>query len=241
MVEVLINRHCESAAHLRLKRAAALWAQRHGYRACALEVRLPRCRYRADLAAYRPDKSGGLSAVFECKQTWADLRRDNCSAAAARERLDIVQRRRELLEKRLRVHYPQARLPDSLFEEFASHDFSTLHHRGYTRVRREIVALQNRLHDCTKFEKLVRYRCANLFYLVLPNELYRETEVPLGWGALVERSGGLELVHAATLHPIEDHGPFLQQIAAAATRGLNRDLGITTLDVFGARPRWTGR
>ena len=38
----------------------------------------------------------------------------------------------------------------------------------------------------TKFECLTRYRCANLFFLVLPNELFREPEVPLGWGALVE-------------------------------------------------------
>lgn len=47
-------------------------------------------------------------------------------------------------------------------------------------------ALQNRLFDCTKFETLIRYHCTNLFFLVLPNELFREPEIPIGWGALVE-------------------------------------------------------
>jgi hypothetical protein len=41
-------------AHANLKRLAVLWAQAHGYSACAVEVKLPRCRYRADVAAYRP-------------------------------------------------------------------------------------------------------------------------------------------------------------------------------------------
>ena len=228
MVEALKNGHGETAAHLRLKRAAALWAQRHGYRACASEVRLPRCRYRADLAAYRWTKSGGLSAIFECKQAWADLRRDNCCAATARQRLGVVQQRRELLEKHLRIHYPQARVAENLFAEFDPHDFAGIGHRGYARVRREIMTLQNRLHDCTKFDNLVRYRCANLYYLVLPGELFRETEVPLGWGALVERAGELSLARRPVFHETseENCAAFLQQIAAAATRALNRDLGI---------------
>src|SRR6266446_5713471 len=45
----------ETEAHTRLKRLAFVWAQRQGYSACAMEVALPRCRYRVDVAAYRPD------------------------------------------------------------------------------------------------------------------------------------------------------------------------------------------
>ena len=44
----------ETDTHVRLKRLALLWAQANGYSACAAEVSLPQCRYRADVAAYRP-------------------------------------------------------------------------------------------------------------------------------------------------------------------------------------------
>jgi hypothetical protein len=165
----------ETSTHVRLKRLALLWAQAQGYSACALEVSLPHCRYRADVAAYRPKASGlGLTAIFECKQALPDLRRDNCCSVAVRARLETVHRRRQILERNLRVHYPNLRIADSLFPEFDSHDFAAIEHRGYARVLRELNALQNRLFDCTKFEKLLRYRCANLFFLVLPKELFEE-------------------------------------------------------------------
>ena len=89
-------------------------------------------------------------------------------------------------KRTLRMHYPNLRIGDSLFPEFDSHDFAAIEHRGYARLLRELRALQNRLFDCTKFDKLLRYRCANLFFLVLPNELFRDSEIPIGWGALVE-------------------------------------------------------
>ena len=61
----------ETAAHIALKRLALLWAQSRGYSVCAFEVQLPRCRFRADLAAYRPNgKEIGTTAVFECKQAF---------------------------------------------------------------------------------------------------------------------------------------------------------------------------
>ena len=157
------NRRGETVAHARLKRLALLWAQAHDYSACALEVSLPQCRYRADVAAYRPRSNGlGSTAVFECKQALVDLRRDNCRTTVTRQRLENVQRRRQILEKHLRIHYPNLRIADSLFSEFESHDFAAIKHRGYGRVLRELTALQNRLFDCTKFETLMRYRCANL-------------------------------------------------------------------------------
>src|SRR5712692_10581645 len=71
-------RRGETEAHTRLKRLAFVWAQRQGYSACAMEVALPRCRYRVDVAAYRPNgKQTGATAIFECKQALVDLRRDN--------------------------------------------------------------------------------------------------------------------------------------------------------------------
>lgn len=234
------NGHAETAAHVRLKRLALLWAQAHGYSAAAFEVRLPRCRYRADVAAYRPDGKGiGSTAIFECKQARQDLRRDNGSSSATAERLETVYRRRQILEKHLRVHYPALRIHDSLFAEFDSHNFGAIGHRGYARVLRELSALQNRLFDCTKFETLMRYRCANLSFLVLPGELFRESEIPFGWGALVESDAGLSLVRKPVWQDVanEHRTRFLERIAAAGTPTLNRQLKITFDDVLAARCR----
>jgi hypothetical protein len=223
-------RRAETDAHLRLKRLALLWAQANGYSLCAAEVTLPQCRYRADVAAYRARlREQTVTAIFECKQALPDLRRDNCETATTRERLRSLRRRRDILEKHLRVHYPTLRTGDSLFAEYDSHDFDTIGHRGYRRVLREFAALENRLYGGTKFECLVRYHCANLFFLVLPNELFREAEVPAGWGVLVEINGALDLVRKPAWHDNDAQARIrlLQRIAAAGTRQFNRAFAIT--------------
>jgi len=230
----------ETAIHARLKRAALLWAQAQGYTACALEVSLPRCRYRADIAAYRPGPNGiGSTAIFECKQALSDLRRDNCCASAARARLEIVYRRRQTLEKHLRIHYPSLRIADTLFPEFDSHDFAAIGHRGYTRVLRELAALQKRLYDSTKFETLLRNSCANLFFLVVTDELYDEAEIPAGWGALVESDGTLSLMRKPVWceNTPESQVGLLERVARAGTRALNRELEIKFEDVISLRCR----
>jgi len=240
MDEGMNNGRSETTRHARLKRLALLWAQAHGYSACAMEVSLPRCRYRADIAAYRPlRKKFGSTAIFECKQALCDLRRDNCQSESARKLLDAVCHRRQVLENNLRVHYPNLRINDSLFPEFTSHDFTAIGHRGYTRVLRQLNALQNRLYDCTKFDRLMRYRCANLFFLVLPAELFRDSEIPVGWGALVECQGALALMRKPVWQETtaEDRIRFLHRIAAAGTRILNRQLEIAFDDVIAERCR----
>lgn len=238
---VKARRGSESAAHRELKRLALLWAQAQGYSACAIEVTLPRCRYRADVAAFRflPNEFG-CTAIFECKQASPDLRRDNRCASTTRERLESVHKRRLIIEKHLRVHYPALRRGESLFAEWDSHDFASIGHRNYSRIIREMTALQNQLRDGTKFEKLVHYRCANLFFLVLPNELFRLSEIPVGWGALVEKSGMLSLARQPVWHETrpEDQLKFLHRIAITGTRQLNRKLGITFEDLLAARSQF---
>jgi hypothetical protein len=227
----------ETEAHLRLKRLALLWAQANRYTACAAEVSLPQCRYRADVAAYRSSaKERSVTAIFECKQALPDLRRDNCQTAATRERLTSVGRRRDVLERYLRVHYPTLRTGDSLFPEFDSHDFDAIGHRGYGRVLREFAALQNRLYGGTKFECIVRYRCANLFFLVLPNELFREAETPIGWGVLAESNNSLKLLRRPVWHDNaeETRVRLLQRIALAGTRQFNRAFAITREEIAAA-------
>ena len=230
----------ETAAHIALKRLALLWAQSRGYSVCGFEVQLPRCRFRADLAAYRPNgKEIGTTAIFECKQAFPDLRRDNGCTAVTAKRLEKVFQRRQVLEKNLRIHYPALRIPDSLFSDFDSHNFAAIEHRGYARVLRELSALQNRLFDCTKFERLIRYRCANLFFLVVSNRLFREPEIPFGWGALIESEGELVLVRKPLWHEVTSANrlKLLERIAAAGTRLLNKQSEITFDDVCAARNR----
>jgi hypothetical protein len=227
-------RRAETDSHLQLKRLALLWAQANGYSACAAEVSLPQCRYRADVAAYRARlREQTVTAIFECKQALPDLRRDNCETVTTRERLRSLRRRRDILEKHLRVHYPTLRTGDSLFAEYDSHDFDTIGHRGYRRVLREFAALENQLYGGTKFECLARYHCANLFFLVLPNELFEKTETPAGWGVLVEMNGSLDLVRKPAWHDNDAQARIrlLQRIAAAGTRQFNRAFGITREEI----------
>ncbi|MGE5209246.1 MAG: hypothetical protein ACM3KL_07955 [Alphaproteobacteria bacterium] len=227
MATGVTSRRGETAQHVRLKELAFVWAQAQGFSACAMEVILPKCRYRADVSAYRPcGKKIGSTAVFECKQALCDLRRDNCHSEFARKRLKTICERRQLLETRLRMHYPNLHNGDSLFPEFDSINFSAIGHRGYARLIRELSGLQTRLFDCTKFEKLVRFRCANFFFIVLPEELFRESEVPVGWGALVESNDTLKLVRSPVWHnaTAETRIRLLHRIAVAATRKLNRQL-----------------
>ena len=232
MDEELRKSRTETAAHRELKRLALLWAQAQGYSACAVEVSLPQCRYRADVAAYRPGPNR-TTAIFECKQARPDLRpdlrRDNCSTPETKARLQTVQRRRQLLEQHLRIHYPGLRVPDSLFPEFDSHNFAAIGHRNYSRVVRELEVLHRRLHGCAKFETMIKYGCANLFFLVLPNDLYRDPDIPLGWGALVRMEGGLRLLRRPTWHDLspERTTRFLERIARAGTRVLNQQLQIS--------------
>jgi len=231
-------RRGETQAHFQLKRLAALWAQAHGYTVCACEVSLPKCRYRADVAAYRPaGDEPGVTAIFECKQALPDLRRDNCFSAATRARLQTLQQRREVLEKHLRVHYPTLRGGETLFPEFDSHDFGAIGHRSYARVTRELTALQNQLHGGTKFECLVRYRCANLYFLVVPNELFQAAAGPVGWGVLIETEGSLTLLRKPAWHESAPASRlrFLQRIAAIATRECNRRMGIEREEIDAVR------
>src|SRR5260370_41818940 len=110
-----------------------------------------------------------------------ELRRVKCHDEFSRRRLESICNSRQILEARCLTHYPNMHYGDSLFPVFDSENFSAIGHRGYARLVRELQTLQNQLYDCTKFEKLIRYRCANLFFIVLPEQLFRESEVPVRW------------------------------------------------------------
>jgi hypothetical protein len=232
----------ETERHRLLKANTLVWAREQGYTACAFETRLPNCGYRADVVAYKPDARKlpvidsrtqrtrmvrqpvlGTTAVFECKQVRSDFARDSHSAEPTRARLKALDERRLKLEELLKVHHPSLRTGDSLFEGFESYDFSKLEHKTYQKIVREIGVLQNRLFDRTKFEKLVRYRCANLFYLVAEEGVLADHESPLGWGLLLHRGNSLELVRKPVWHDCPEPNRLwvLQRIAMAGTRSLS--------------------
>ena len=85
----------ESPAHFALKRVALEWAQQNGFRIAATEVSLPNRGVRMDVAAYRPQRiktqkgnrliscaAVGVTAIFECKVSTPDFRRDSRSIVA---------------------------------------------------------------------------------------------------------------------------------------------------------------
>ncbi|MFT4638244.1 MAG: hypothetical protein ACI8T1_001563 [Verrucomicrobiales bacterium] len=67
---------------------------------------------------------------------------------------------------------------DSLFPEYETVACEKLEHRTWQRVTREIQILDNLVHHKTKFEKIARYRCANLLYFVTVDGLIEPHELP---------------------------------------------------------------
>ena len=230
----MVERGGESAAHRGLKRAALVWAQQQGYSACGYEVRLPNSNYRADVAAYRPaeraaDGELGVTAIFECKQSRPDYLSDARPVAETLERLEACRARMSELERLLGMHHPNLRRGESLFPEFDCHDFDGLSHDGYQKLAREVRVLESRLYGKTKFDKMVRWRSANVLYAVVAPGVMAEHEVPGGWGLLVaedplDPDGGLELVRRPEFLEVADGQrlELLQRLARGGTNALNR-------------------
>lgn len=227
----------ESKAHQDLKRLSISWALEQGYTCIGTEIRLPHSGYRADVAAYKPAYEQrtvqiegkvlrqrhpvvGTTAVFECKQSRPDLLNHSFLADKARENLKRLNERRTVLERLLKIHLPSAANGDSLFQEFQTLNLASVEHIGYQNVLRQIAALQNGLFRKTKFEKMVRYRCANLFYLVTTKGLIKEYELPLNWGLLVSIGDGLELCRKPMWIDCSE-GSRLAILQRLATKGTN--------------------
>lgn len=216
----------ETEAHARLKRLAVVWAQQQGYTAVGIEVRLPKSAYRVDVTGWQP----GATAVWECKQARADFLKDSYAADKVGDRLKQLDVRRQKLEELLKVHFPSLRKGESLFDEFDAVNLTGLEHDTYNRVVREMEVLQRRLFGKTKFDKLRRYLCANLNYLVVEPGILAAHEVPAGWGLLMRHENELILERKPVWQETAeaDRLRLLQRIAVAGTRGLNRALGIPT-------------
>lgn len=186
-------------------------------------MQLPKSAFRADVVAYKRAEIGsdaeiGETTVFECKQARADFLKDSYTTDATRRRLVELDQRRQTLERLLKLHVPSLRRGESLFAEFDAVDLRGLEHKAYRRVLREIDTLQRRLFGRTKFDKLMRYRCASLNYLVVEPDVLGSHEVPADWGLLVQRGGELVLERRPCQQEVDarDRLRLLERIAAKA-------------------------
>lgn len=186
----------ESDAHRLLKEAAVAWAVEEGYRAVATEVRLPNSPFRADVAGCRMERPGPgqfrieSTIAFECKQERSDFLKDSFREDGSIERLKLLHRRREKLEKLIGFHYPDLRKGDSLFPEFESSNPGEIGHEGYRRLVREIATVERGIFARTKFDRMIRYSCVDLCYLVIRRGIAEAHEIPSGWGLLECEFGG---------------------------------------------------
>lgn len=234
----------ESQAHRDLKRLALAWAQQQGFRIAAAEVSVPHLgACRMDAAAYRPEfirqkdtdtkrwvqmPSLGATAIFECKSSRADFLKDSRCAAAIAKRLSRLHECRALYEESMRHHLPTLRKGETLFAEFDAYSFETAGFEPYDKICAEIRTLSKRLHSQTKFDKLTRWKAANLYYLVAAPGVAKLHEVPAGWGLLVQREEKLEVIAKAVWQEASEFSRWtlLLRIAMGGTRAVNRQMEV---------------
>ena len=214
----------ESQRHRELKRLALAWARGRGLDLAAAEVRIPRSGWRADVAAAGgPD---GPCALFECKQSREDLRRDAHDEAAARARCEELTRRALALDELLAAHCPALRRGEALWPEFDTWDFSALRHRGRRALAVARAAAERRVRDGTKFSRLRRYQAADELYLVVAPDCFAPADVPAGWGLLVRTaapgSGGPGLRLERAPEPLAAAPAQRAALRAAIRRALGR-------------------
>lgn len=220
----------ESAAHRELKRLAVAWALAHRLVLCGTEVRLPRSGYRADVAAAMPrvTSTAACTAVFECKASRADFRRDAASENETAGEVARLRARVTALREAIGAHCPDLRRGEELFALFEAVDLRGVKHETHARLTRELRVRERRLLEGTKFSRLTRWRSATLLYLVAEPEVLAPAELPDGWGLLERAGNDLVLRVKPCLHETtaDERVALVERIAASACSGVRRGLGL---------------
>jgi hypothetical protein len=236
----------ESVAHRELKRLAVTWALAHRLVLCGTEVRLPRSGYRADVAAAMPriTSPAACTAVFECKASRADFRRDAAPENETTAEVAGLRVRVAALREAIGAHRPDLRRGEELFAMFDAVDLRGVKHEMHTRLTRELRVRERRLLEGTKFSRLARWRSATLLYLVAEPDVLASAELPDGWGLLERVGEQLVLRVKPCLHETsaEERVALVERIAASACSGVRRQLGLgwpETRDESHCRPSGT--
>ena len=230
----------ETDRHLELKRLALAWARENGCTIAAAEVSAPHLgRTRLDVAAYRPPprsvglrKNGppviGVTLIFECKQSRGDFLHDARRESEINDRLKKLRERQVMYEESMQLRFPSLRRGDTLFPEFDAYDFAAAGHPPYDDLIAEIERLSRQLHERTKFDRLARWRAANLHYVVAEPDVAEPHELPAGWGLLTRAEAGLDVVQPAIWQeaPEQHRWTLLLRIGMSGTRSVHRDLGV---------------
>jgi hypothetical protein len=165
----------------------------------------------------------GATVVFECKVSRPDYLRHARSVVKTLEDLERFTARKLRLEEVLRIHFPSIRNGDSLFPEYETLNFERPGYEDYQDVLEEIRRLSFQLHAKTKFDKLTKWRAANLHYVVAEPELFRIHELPAGWGLLLRSGDTLTPVIRPVFQDVDESQrlTLLHRIALAGTRAVN--------------------
>ncbi len=224
------SRRGETAMHRELKRLAVAWALEHRLVLCGEEVRLPRSNYRADVAAATPRaaSTAGCTAVFECKASRADFRRDAADEATVDATVRELRARVHALRVAIGEHRPSLRRGDELFPMFEAVDLRGVRHETHDRLTRELRAAERFAVENTKFCRLRRWRAASLLYIVTDEDIAAPAEVPDGWGWLERAGAGLVLRAKPCLHETTaaERVALVERIAATACGRLRREYGL---------------
>jgi hypothetical protein len=140
------------------------------------------------------------------------------------------------LREAIGVHRPDLRRGEELFALFEAVDLRGVRHDTHARLTRELRARERCLHEGTKFARLARWRSASLLYLVAEPDVVAPAEIPDGWGLLERVGEGLVLRVKPCLHETtrEERIAFVERIAAAASAGARKSLGLKWPDTRGA-------
>jgi hypothetical protein len=151
------------------------------------------------------------------------------------ERLQRLHEKRALYEESMQRHFPTLRQGETLFPEFDVYAFERAGFEPYEHISNEIRLLTRRLHQQTKFDKLLRWKAANVHYLVAEPGVVKSHELPDGWGLLIRRDCDLTLQVKATWQDASEHSRWqlFLRIAMSGTRAVNRQHNVG-LDLFGS-------